>query len=145
MNGLRLKSGGFRHSLGCSARRCCQKNVHAFRFKESDDHINGGGFSGAGTSGQDKQAIFDTFLHRFQLQFIQFHGQIFRHAFQTFADRCILGGKIFCLHHRDIQIPEHIGTIQLRIVIRGSKYCFSLCHKLSVHDKVIHLRTDIFL
>ena len=126
-------AGSFRHSLCRPSRRCSQKYIHSFGFKEADNSINGGGFTYDGTISkiyidQDGQAPYDVTLELANNQFkVNSDSKITQVIVETDVQE---GNYKIGLHHTDrgvyfsnkiIKITQS-GTIKIESEYVPQKY-----------------------
>ena len=143
VNGHCLITGRLRHSLGRTARRRRQKDLHILRLKISNDRIDRCRLTSSGTSRQNQKSILHRFHHCPALHLIQLHLLLPFHCLQFLQD-------ILFLHPAgQIQVVEHSGRVQFHIVILAVKdhglVILFLQDQFSIHTEIHHLYFNIFL
>ena len=113
MNRPRFKSGCLTHSFcGTSCWRC-QKNVHAFHLKISDDRIDRSCLTCTRTTCDDQKTVSYRLFYRLHLMFIQLHSCLFLNVMDPLLYLCI------CHIIGNIQFPEHCCRICFHIIKRS--------------------------
>ena len=111
VNGLRLISCRFCHSLCSPSCRRCQAKLRTFAFKKADNGIDRCCFSGSRTSCQYKKTVGRSFPHSFFLHFIKDCTCLLFNLRNSFF--C----AFFIFRTGNIQLTQHSCRIQLQIIM----------------------------
>ncbi len=127
----------FRHPLCRTPGRRRQKNLHVFRFKITDDRIDGRGLSGSRTSGNDQKPVLHGLHHRTPLDRIQTDPGLFFHLLKLSEDLFFFNPAL------QLQVMEHLCRIQLHVIIPAVKHHRPLriffYDQFPVHAEIHHL------
>ena len=138
VNGSCLKSSCLTHSFCCAPRRCCQKDVHAFQFKITDNCINRCCLTGTRSSRNDEQSVSHCLFDCLHLMFIQIH---FRLLFN-------LSKPLFNFNIRHLKAGIQLFEHRCRICLHIKKAAgINLCRiiNLAHNNFTIHRQIHIML